>query len=109
MQKSMKEMQESIKSLQVNIMGQINGLDNRISGLDSKINGMEAEIKGLHEITREFRADSFAHFDRIYQKLDFHGTEYYAITAGMKRIEDEHRIIDHKTIFNEIQKLKSKN
>lgn len=92
------------------------GIDKRVDGIDKRLdfqgqrlNSHDKRFDSILETLREFRRESFEHYDRIYNRLDFFKDEYYAITSGMKRIEDEHRIIDHSTILKEIQALRSKN
>jgi len=77
--------------------------------LKPEFKALNEKYDSLHETVLEFRRESFEHYDKIYNRLDFYKVEYHAITAGMKRIEAEHKIIDHKTILKEIQQLKSRN
>ena len=84
-------------------------LKTNVSGLNIDNRSIRTELKDLRDFSVEFRNDTFKHFDRIYNLLDTFKTEYYAITSGIRRIEDEHKIIDHRTIFNEIQALKNRN
>ena len=51
--------------------------------------------KRLDEHDKKF-ADLLAHFDQIYTKLDRLETEYYAITAGLQRLEDRMGSIEEK-------------
>ncbi len=79
------------------------------SKFDTQIRELNSRMDGFHETLIGFRNDSFEHFDKIYRKLDFYNDEYYATNAGIRRIEEDHRIIDHKTILGRLEKLESKN
>ena len=81
--------------------------DNASMRLDIK--DLYSKFGSLEGTLSEFRNDVFKYFDKIYNKFDFFKDEYYGITAGLRRIEDDHKIIDHRTIFNEIQSLKNRN
>ena len=103
------------------------GMDPRFEGIESRSDKMDektdkiefkfdlavrelnSRLDGFHETLIGFRNDSFEHFDKIYRKLDFYNDEYYATNAGIRRIEEDHRIIDHKTILSRLEKLESKN
>ncbi len=84
-------------------------IDSMSSMTNNKISCLEAKYDELKETFAFFRDDMFSHFDTVYKKLDFHKDEYHSITYGMRRIEDEHRIIDHKTILERLNKLESRN
>lgn len=68
---------------------------------------IEKRFDGLENKFEDFRKETIGRFDHIFNKLDFHNTEYHSITYGMKRIEDEHRIINHAEILKEINALKA--
>lgn len=84
-------------------------IDNKFISIDDRFLALETKYSDLHETMMAFRMESFEHYDKIYNRLDFFKDEYYAILAGLKRIEDDHKIIDHTTILKEIQALKSRN
>lgn len=97
------------------------GVDGKIEGLDKKISNMELNIYRLEHkmdegfttvngrlaVLEEFRRESMNRFDHIFKKLELFGEEYHSITYGIKRIEDDHRIISHAEILREINLLKA--
>jgi len=68
---------------------------------------IEKRFDGLENKLEDFRKETIGRVDHIFNKLDFHNAEYHSITYGMKRIEDEHRIINHAEILKEINALKA--
>lgn len=86
-----------------------NKIDSMVSMTNNKISCLGTKYDELKETFAFFRDDMFSHFDTVYKKLDFHKDEYHSITYGMRRIEDEHRLIDHKTILDRLNKLESRN
>jgi archaellum component FlaC len=99
----------------------IDGMGSRFDNIDKKLGTLERRVEtgfadvndrfenvdGKLGMLEEFRRETIGRFDHVFNKLDLFNTEYHAITAGMRRIEDEHRIIDHATILKEINSLKS--
>ncbi len=108
-QKLLEMMEKRLFSRFDGLEGKFDGLEGRIDGLEGRIDGLETNFKGLYDMVIEFRRESFSHYDSIYHRFDTLGQEYYAATAGIKRLEDEHKIIDHATILKEINLLKSRN
>ena len=85
-------------------------VESRITSVQVDIRSLKEDNKSIHAELSDFKNKSYSHFDAIYNKLDRFGKdEYYSLTAGLKRIEDEHKIIDHETIYKEIQSLKNRN
>lgn len=86
-------------------------LDRRFGGLETRLDGLESSLKEFKsDITDRFdsfRNETLTRFDHIFGKLENLGTEYHSVTYGMKRIEDEHRIINHAEILREINALKA--
>ena len=94
------------------------GLEAKFAGLEQRFDGLETRVDGLADNLTEFKSDitdrfdsfrneTLTRFDHVFGKLDNLGTEYHSITYGMKRIEDEHRIINHAEILREINALKA--
>lgn len=77
--------------------------------LDEAVKVFGIKYDELKETFAFFRDDMFSQFDKLFKKLDFHKDEYHSITYGMQRIEDEHKIIDHRTILDRLNKLESRN
>lgn len=77
--------------------------------LDEAVKVFGIKYDELKETFAFFRDDMFSQFDKLFKKLDFHKDEYHSITYGMQRIEDEHKIIDHRTILERLNKLESRN
>ncbi|MFA5104974.1 MAG: hypothetical protein WC527_07365 [Candidatus Margulisiibacteriota bacterium] len=68
---------------------------------------LNGKIDNVDNRLEDFRKETIGRFDHVFNKLDFHNTEYHSITYGMRRIEDEHRIINHAEILKEINALKA--
>ena len=85
--------------------------NDRFDGIDSRLIKMRGEyLNRFDDIDKrfsDFRGETLDRFDHVFNKLDFSNVEYHAITAGMKRIEAEHRIIGHAEILKQINELKS--
>ncbi|GEM_PF-2879120 len=123
MDKRTGELEDKIDGISSVLSGKIEGLSTRFDFADMKvadlssnvsliglrIKDLETKYDELKETVVFFRDDMFSHFDTIYKKLDFHKDEYHAITFGMRRIDDEHKIIDHRTILDRLNKLESRN
>lgn len=84
-------------------------LDSVSLRLDEAVKVFGIKYDELKETFAFFRDDMFSQFDKLFKKLDFHKDEYHSITYGMQRIEDEHKIIDHRTILDRLNKLESRN
>lgn len=68
------------------------------------------EFNSLRDEFNTFKNVCYGHFDALYNKLDvLKRDEYYSLINGLKRVEDEHKIIDHATILKEINSLKTSN
>ena len=63
-------------------------VDKKFVAVDKRFDEMDRKFDSLHETVLEFRRESFDHYDRIYKKLDFFKDEYYAMSAGLKRVEE---------------------
>lgn len=50
----------------------------------------------LHEEMVAFRRETNAHFDAIYARLDRLESEYVALSAAVKRIEERLAVVDQK-------------
>jgi hypothetical protein len=71
-------------------------MDEGFSGVNSRLDMLE-----------EFRRESMNRFDHIFKKLELFNDEYHSINYGIRRIEDDHRIIGHAEILREINSLKA--
>lgn len=76
---------ESLEDGFDNFKGEFSGLKsdfNVFNDLDEKYISLDCKLN-------EFRTETLDRFDFLFNKIDLFNTEYYAITAGMRRIEDE--------------------
>jgi hypothetical protein len=124
---TIKQLDGKIDSVSIRLDETSKRLEDKISALSFKTDVLEGKIDSvslrldeavkvfgtkydeLKEAFAFFRNDMFSQFDKLFKKLDFHKDEYHAATYGMRRIEDEHKIIDHKTILDRLNKLESRN
>ena len=58
--------------------------------VDSRLTAVESRTASLEDHVTELRDDMLAHFDGIYKQFGRLESGYQALTAAVKRIEEQH-------------------
>ncbi len=103
------EVMGAIKNLEKLVKIKFEGVDSKFGGMERRFDGLETRFDGLETRFDDFKNETLSRFDHVFSKLDLFNSEYHSVNAGLRRIEDEHRIIGHAEILKEITVIKSSN
>jgi chromosome segregation ATPase len=62
-------------------------IDQRFAAIDQRLETMDRKIDAVRDDLAAFRAETLAHFDALYRRLERLEQEYQAILQGLRRIE----------------------
>ncbi|MGH7663388.1 MAG: hypothetical protein ACRENI_03690 [Gemmatimonadaceae bacterium] len=81
--------------------------------LDEVVEGrraLEERIDGVQESLDQFRLETLANFDAVFQRLERLESEYHALAAGLARLENEVRSerLEREKVRAEIASLRER-
>src|SRR6266436_3586936 len=79
-------------------------LDARLESVESRVESVDSRVSSVESNLKSFRNETLSHFDAMYKRFDRLESEYHALSAAVKRIEER---LDRTALGSELLELKA--